>query len=165
MDKRITLLASLILSTREIKKRDYERVFITYDIDKLPTEIKFMFQEACQLAHNGELPNDTIYKYIDNVLSIIASEDPSNLESILYEQASNDVSVYHYDLLQWFAENLSRIDLVDQIAGEYGVDQNSIINLIQLAQSKFISDIYITIYNEFINFLDSNLEFNNFELI
>jgi len=163
--KRIEQLADLILKTREVKQRlETKKEFITYDLKKLPEEIAEMFQTACRLAHQDELPNDWIYNQIDNAL--IAISESTN-EEYLQESAQNNVDIYNYDLINWLSEHLNRIESVNETVQEYGIDSKNfdLIQVISMTQARFIETIYFTIYQEFNNFLDSDLTFNNFELI
>ena len=76
--------------------------------------------------HDGELPNDWRYETIVNICEALMDEDDlSNADpgELSVGIANNLTDIYNSDLLQWYAENTSRLCYIEQ-AEDDGIINN-----------------------------------------
>jgi|TARA_R100000030_G_scaffold36761_1_gene27453 hypothetical protein len=67
--------------------------------------------------HDGELPNDWRYETIVNICEALMDEDDlSNADpgELSVSIANNLTDIYNHSLFQWYADNPSRVDYIEE---------------------------------------------------
>ena len=75
-------------------------------------------RDACYACHDGILPDDWRYAFINEAAGALGEAD--ELEDVFLEP-----DVYHEQLLQWLASRLSRSWYCDDALNDYGLDPSS----------------------------------------
>ena len=98
-------------------------------IDGVPDEVTDFVREC----HDGEMPNDWRYEAIVGILQGIIETDLSGVYEITdlgLELANAEVDIYTANLLQWYADNASRIAYVDEaIEDGYKADFTELLSI------------------------------------
>ena len=78
--------------------------------------------------HDDELPNDWRYETIVNICEALMDEDdlsnacPGELSVGI---ANNLTDIYNHSLFQWYADNPSRVDYIEEAVSEGLIDSNA----------------------------------------
>ncbi len=76
-------------------------------------------QELCRVAHGDMMPDDYVYNYIVDALSLIADSSINELKDLDIEIESN---IYTFDLLKWLYSNLNRANYVNSYVKEFSIE-------------------------------------------
>lgn len=80
--------------------------------------------EAMSALMENEAPDmEAGYEWTVTVLDAIAEGSITDEDSLI-EWADSATPVYTYDLAQWFARSVSRLDLITDMLDEYGIAPN-----------------------------------------
>jgi len=141
MSKNINEVANLLKGKFETKTREDGEEFIVCNSDGA-------IKDFIHQVHNGHLPDDFIYKIINNCIESVA--DGRTEISGVIEDVSADI--YTNDLIKWSSSNLDRILYINDVLSESEIEDFN--ELLQHAQSREIEEIcYATL-----SFLESEAE-------
>lgn len=111
--------------TKEAGGEDY-----CFTKDEAPQWFKDLVYKAHKI--DDVLPNDYIYCFISDALSLIAGSDEPE-EAILEIEGD----IYNHDLLKWLSNNLTFSCYVDEVIQEYGTNEDTqFFNILMDAQKR-----------------------------
>lgn len=96
---------------------------------KEETPLREEITEAVFTAHDGELPGDWRWAVCRAAAEALVEDPGAELHEIADAVAEDFSTVYHSELLSWFAENPSRLSYVEEAAESLGRQESAIAEL------------------------------------
>ena len=141
--KTIKQLAQEVLNNLETKKRKDDKEFIALKNHEPQWHV-----DLCLKAHeNGDiLPNDYIYKEIENSLMLILDAEGETEDEIReYTLDGNFIEgdIYNFDLLAWVSSNLYFAEYVDRALEECCI--KGFFNALQVGNQLFKEAVFYSV--------------------
>ncbi len=145
--EKLKYFAIKLKEVREVKKRDNDQEFISYDYNKIEdsaiSNLGDKLQAAVRIAHDNEMPNDFIYEQIDTVLDIILESE--TLEQLEERVLEIEPDVYNHELIGWIQGN--RYHYLDEAKDLDPQDFSQLLNIAQYNHKQFIANTFLNELN------------------
>jgi len=97
-------------------------------------------REVIRHAHDGRLPDDTIYEVIADVAAVLADSDPdADIDELRDAIAEIEPDVYTYDLTAWLHDDVNNVYYLTEALEEGGIKDG--FDLLSRAQYLFKQEI------------------------